>query len=257
MTYNASFLDNLSILSTSQKEQLATLSEQFSLANFLARPRLVEKLGFDFIYSSAQIEGNTYTKADTLELLEAGITAGGKKYSDAKMILNLKEAFGLMMSKNINIDLAGVKDIHKIISEGLVLKQNEGAMRNINIDGITGSSYIPLAYGEKLNDEMKYLFAVANDIKNPFEKAIYLHNNIAYLQYFEDCNKRTARAMQFAVLKNSNIMPLIIIDDDKSLYKEYRQAMIDYYESGKYDSYICFFMRCYEREFEYLKDIKK
>jgi len=31
-------------------------------------------------------------KADTLALLEYGRTAGGKKYSDAKMILNLKTA---------------------------------------------------------------------------------------------------------------------------------------------------------------------
>ncbi|HFA7438646.1 TPA: Fic family protein [Neisseria gonorrhoeae] len=30
-------------------------------------------------------------------------------------------------------------------------------------------------------------------IENPFDRAVYLHNNLAYLRYFKDCNKRTAR----------------------------------------------------------------
>ncbi|RLA06796.1 MAG: hypothetical protein DRQ51_08180 [Gammaproteobacteria bacterium] len=39
------------------------------------------------------------------------------------------------------------------------------------------------------------MFATLKLIKNPFNQAIYLHNNLAYLQYFSDSNKRLARVM--------------------------------------------------------------
>jgi len=48
-----------------------------------------------------------------------------------------------------------------------------------------------LATKEKLDDELNYLFKVSESISNPFNQALYIHNNLAYLQYFTDCNKRT------------------------------------------------------------------
>ncbi len=80
MEYNPNFLNNTNILSKSEKEEIEKLSSVFSFKDFEKSNRLVEKIGFDFIYSSAQIEGNTYTKADTLALLEDGITANAKLF---------------------------------------------------------------------------------------------------------------------------------------------------------------------------------
>lgn len=87
-------------------------------------------------------------------------------------------------------------------------------------------------------------------MKYIFEKSIYLHNNICYLQYFEDCNKITARATQFLCLINNNIMSLIMIDSNKIAYKS---SIINYYESG---DYIVFFIKIYKDKFKYLKEIK-
>lgn len=92
MLYNPNFLNNSVILSDNQKEKLEFLANEFSLNDFTNNARLIDKISFDFIYSSAQIEGNTYTKADTLALIEDGITANGKKYTDAKMIINLRNS---------------------------------------------------------------------------------------------------------------------------------------------------------------------
>lgn len=164
------------------------------------------------------------------------------------MILNLKNVFNEIMSNSFEISKNTLHDIHYIISEDLVLKNNRGTMRKCNISGITGTNYLPLPTGTKLNEEMTFLFKQYNKIKNPFERAFYLHNNICYLQYFEDCNKRTARAMQFLSMKNDGIMLLVILEDDKQIYKHYRECIIGYYETGKYDKYIEFFVENYKKE---------
>lgn len=256
MLYNPNFLNNSVILSDNQKEKLEFLANEFPLNDFTNNARLIDKISFDFIYSSAQIEGNTYTKADTLALIEDGITANGKKYTDAKMIINLRNSFNEIMRNNMEVNLNTIHFLHSIISQDLVLKQNEGAMRNGNLTGITGSSYIPLSSGERLREELKFLFSQYKNLTNPFERAIYLHNNLCYLQYFEDCNKRTARVMQFISLKNDNIMPLIILDSNKNDYSAYRNCMIEYYETGSHQNYIDFFIQMYEREMKYLAEVR-
>lgn len=255
MHYNPQFLDNLYILNSQQKQRLESLVLSFS--DFIGLQGCMEKLRFDFIYSSAQIEGNTYSKLDTLALLEEGLTAGGKKYSDAKMILNLRNAFDVILKEDLSISLETCQNLHALLSQELVSPNNCGVMRNHNITGITGTSYLPLACGDRLHTEMKHLFKQYASLGHPFERAIYLHNNLCYLQYFEDCNKRTARCMQFLSLKNDNKIPLVLVEDNSTLYKQYRGALITYYERGDHQEYLDFFIKTYEREVEFLREVQE
>lgn len=257
MQYNPDYLNNINILDDKTKEKLAKISANFSMKDFLNGNGLIEKLGFDFVYSSSQIEGNTYTKIDTLCLIEDGITANGKLYTDAKMIMNLRKVYNEILFNDLHVSKSALHNIHATASHELVSNANCGVMRNKNITGISGTSYMPLNYGQKLNDEMEFLFSQYKKIENPFEKAIYLHNNLCYLQYFEDCNKRTARSMQFLSFKNSGIMPLIIIEDDKEIYRQYRLSVVEYYDTGNYEKYIDFFIQTYEKEFEFLNQVPK
>ena len=255
--YNPKFLEITNIFSQNELEILDSLQKDMKLAYFMESRSLCEKFGFDFIYSSAQIEGNTYTKAETLTLLEMGITAGGKKHTDAIMVLNLRNAFDMIMRGFATINKETSHTIHATIVKDLVQDKNLGTMRQSNIDGISGCNYVPLPYGERLYAEMEHLLKVSQSIENPFNKALYLHNNIAYLQYFEDCNKRTTRSIEFLSLKNDNIMPLVITKDNKEVYTQYRASLIEYYESGKYDLSKEFFIQNYQLMkgyFEYSKN---
>ena len=204
MEYNPKFLNNDIILNDKDKKELYNLSSKFPLNNFLTDANLIDKISFDFIYSSAQIEGNSYTKSDTLALLNDGITANGKLYTDAKMIINLCNGLNEVLANDTEVNLYSLHFLHNILADELVSKQNQGGMRLTNITGITGCSYLPLPTSTRLKTEMEFLFQKYNSIKDPFDRAIYLHNNLYYLQYFEDCNKRTARIMQFISLKNYN-----------------------------------------------------
>jgi len=231
---------------------LESINQKLSLELFLNKKGLVEKLGFDFIYTSVQIEGNTYTKADTLALLDYGRTAGGKKYSDAKMILNLKAAYDKYISYESCVSLDTLKDFHYIVSNELVREDERGVVRQGSIDGIKGSDYIPLAHPQKLDSEIKYLFKIYKTIQNPYDKALYLHNNLAYLQYFRDCNKRTARIMLNISLKESKKMILIPREE---FISEYIDGVLEYYNSGKYTKSKQFFINNYQKVVKVLNGI--
>jgi len=87
MYYNPDTLNYKPIFTQAETDALDKMNSTFSLKTFLASQNLVEKFGFDFVYTSAKIEGNSYTKADALTLLDYGLTVGGKRDSEAKMLI--------------------------------------------------------------------------------------------------------------------------------------------------------------------------
>ncbi|MFD2880310.1 hypothetical protein ACFTAO_37220 [Paenibacillus rhizoplanae] len=96
--YDPERLNKFPQLTETQSKQLQEASLRYPLESFLMNYRNVEEIGIDFVYSSAKLEGNTYSKVDTINLLKMGITAGGKLYSDAQMILNLRDAYNFVLT---------------------------------------------------------------------------------------------------------------------------------------------------------------
>jgi len=77
-----------------------------------------------------------------------------------------------------------------------------------------------------------------------------LHNNLAYLQYFKDCNKRTARVMLNVSLKSDNKMIYIPTGENISIYLK---AITSYYETGKYDQSKEHFITSYQNVVDKIK----
>jgi Fic family protein len=242
ITYNPNYLDNTDIFTPNEIKFLEELNQKVSLEKFLNNKSYIDKFGLDFIHTSALIEGNTYDKLDTQALIEYGRTAGGKKYSDAKMILNLRDAYNIFITQDLKPSKQTLKDLHYILS---------AEMKEVTI---TGGNYIPLATKEKLEDELNYLFKISDTIKNPFNKALYIHNNLAYLQYFTDCNKRTARLMLNVVLKDT--LNMIYIPDEQSV-KEYLESIVTYYETGNYTLFKKYFINSYKKVIEMIVEVEQ
>ena len=244
--YNPTFLDNTDIFSEEELNELENLNKKVSLSKFLSNKSYIDKFGMDFIHTSAKIEGNTYDKHDTYTLLEYGRTAGGKKYSDAKMILNMKSAYDTFIREDLKVSKETLKDIHYVLSDEMVAP-NERAMPRDSEVTIKASSYVPLATKEKLDDELNYMLKKYETIDNSFNKALYIHCNLAYLQYFKDCNKRTARMMLNISLKSSDKM-LYIPNEEK--IGEYLRAIVEYYETGSYRKFKRYFIDAYRETIE-------
>ncbi len=252
-TYNPNYLDNTDIWTPNEIKLLEELNQKVSLKKFLHNKSYIDKFGLDFIHTSALIEGNTYDKLDTQALIQYGRTAGGKKYSDAKMILNLRDAYDIFITQDLKPSKQTLKDLHYILSAEMVAHNQRATPRDKEV-AITGCDYIPLASKEKLEDELNYLFKISDTIKNPFDKALYIHNNLAYLQYFADCNKRTARVMLNVVLKDSSNM--IYIPDDENV-KEYLKSIVSYYETGDYTLFKNYFIDSYKKVIEMIAKIER
>ena len=253
IAYNPKYLDNIDIFTDKEIELLNELNQKVSLEKFLNNKSYIDKFGLDFIHTSALIEGNTYDKLDTHALIEYGRTAGGKKYSDAKMILNLRDAYAIFITQDLKPSKKTLKDLHYILSAEMVAENRRAVPRDSEVM-ITGCNYIPLATKEKLEDELNYLFKVSDTIENPFNKALYVHNNLAYLQYFTDCNKRTARLMLNVVLKES--LNMIYIPDEESV-KEYLKSIVTYYETGNHTLFKKYFINSYKKVIEMIVEIEE
>lgn len=239
MLYNPDFVSFKPILSPEDKQVLHTLSAAYPLVTFRGDARNYEEMSVDFVYTSAKIEGNTYDRIDTDNLLRLGITAGNKRYSDAVMLVNLRDAFAQVMciEPNVKFDVDYICDLHKILMVNLLLPHQQGLVR---VDGVTigASVYEPMVDAARLKTEVKFILNEADKYDDPFEKSIYLHCNLAYLQFFKDGNKRSARMMQTAALVQGGVLPLFFNDTSVA---EYKRATVNYYESGKYDSYVSLF----------------
>jgi Fic family protein len=120
--------------------------------------------------------------------------------------------------------------VHQILSDELVEDEERGSVRQRGVT-IRGTNYLPLSDAILLDQEMDRLFEIYKTIENPYDKALYLHNNIAYLQYFIDVNKRTARLMMNVSLKAEGKMILVPQEEYISIYVG---SILEYYEQGSY-----------------------
>ncbi|NEW60158.1 Fic family protein [Sulfurovum sp. bin170] len=251
--YNPNFLEKTEIFTIEELQLLDKLNREVSLSSFLTNRSFVDKFGMDFIHTSARIEGNTYDRHDTHTLLEYGRTAGGKRYSDAKMILNMRDAYEKFIDEDLEVTKETLKDLHYILSNEMVAENERAVPRDEEV-AIKGSNYTPLATKEKLDDELNYMFKKYKSIKNPFDKALYIHCNLAYLQYFKDCNKRTARMMLNVALKSEDKM--LYIPDEKRI-REYLVSIVEYYESGDYSKFREYFIATYRDTVEMIVAMRK
>lgn len=250
MKYNPQFSSYRPILSEQDKTYLLKLSQHYPLDTFKADSRNFEEAIVDFVYTSGKIEGNTYSRLDTDNLLRLGYTAGGKLYSDAIMLMNLRAGFLDVMAVDENTVFDGdfVADLHKTLMKDLLPAFEQGIVRTSGVL-IGGTQYSPLAEPQGLKTEQKVILQTATQYENAFEQAIYLHCNTAYLQYFRDGNKRTARLLQTAALVKNGVLPLFFSD---TLITEYKAALINYYETGQYQPYVDFFKQNYRLSIERL-----
>jgi len=243
MIFNPSFLEYKPIFSQKELTILEDINKNISLKSFLKNKNLVEKFGFDFVYTSAKIEGNTYSKADTLTLIDYGKTAGGKDYSDAKMLINLNKAFKFILNDDCIINKHKIRTLHHILSDELVEDEERGSVRKKGVL-IKGSDYVPLSDSTTLESELDRLLSIAKTISNPYDKALYIHNNLAYLQYFADVNKRTARTVLNLSLMCDGKMLLIPSEEYITLYIE---GILDYYEKADVTKSKEFFIQSYQK----------
>lgn len=207
---------------------------------------ILGRLLVDLSWASSKLEGNTYSRLDTQNLIEFGQVAKGKGAIETQMILNHKAAIEMLMEDvdEVGFDAFTFKNLHAVLSQDLMRDpQASGRLRRRPVD-ISGTVFHPLAMPQVLEDCFALLLEKAAAIPDPFEQAFFLMVQLPYLQPFEDVNKRVSRIGANIPLIKHNLCPLSFIDVPERAYVE---GTLGVYELNQIELLRDVFVWAYER----------
>lgn len=190
--------------------------------------KIFRRMLIDLSYNSARLEGNTYTIADTEQLLLQGVSATGKLDEERIMILNHKEAIRYLVENvaSLKLDEETIRTLHYLLADSLIAPGMAGQIRDEGIR-VSGTTYVPLEGKGRLQRLLDEVLHKARAIEDCFEQSFFLLGHLAYLQAFVDVNKRTSRLASIIPLIINDYIPQSFIDVDKD---DYLKAMICFYE---------------------------
>ncbi len=202
---------------------------------------MLDRLLIDLSWASSHLEGNTYTRLDTRELIEHG-----KAAIETQMILNHKAAIELLVE---NADTAAfnrytVLNLHSTLSENLLPNPaDEGRLRQHAVE-IAKSVYRPLTVPVQIGEMLDVMLDKAGRILDPFEQSFFVMVHLPYLQPFADANKRTSRLAANLPLIRSNLCPLTFLDVSEQAYS---RATLGVYEMTRTELLRDLYVWAYER----------
>ncbi|VAW88003.1 Huntingtin interacting protein E-like protein [hydrothermal vent metagenome] len=253
VAYQQDFLDayqpnKTSYLPESLRRQLRKMgnTEQAQLPAGTYSRAILNRLLIDLSWASSHLEGNTYTRLDTQELIENGQVAQGKEAIETQMILNHKAAIELLVD---NVDSIGFNrytllNLHSALSENLLPNPaDEGRVRQHRVE-IGKSVFQPLSIPTRIGEVLDIVLEKANQISDPFEQSFFVMVHIPYLQPFADVNKRTSRLLANLPLIRANLCPLTFLDVPE---RAYSRAILGVYELTRIELLRDLYVWAYER----------
>lgn len=232
VTYQRTFVDNYvpnqtSLLPTSLA---TTLMEEGRMrgqqpAGTYAR-KVLEPLLIDLSWSSSRLEGNRYSLLATEQLFKSGATGGDL---DAVMLLNHKAAIEFMVDTvpTYGLTTPVIQNLHALLMQDLLADPSGLGTIRQKVVNISDTTYLPSQAPSLLGEMLESILEKARQIKNPVESAFFLWVNLAYLQPFDDGNKRTSRLAANVPLMLYNSAPLSFLDVDA---RDYAHAIMGVYE---------------------------
>ena len=194
--------------------------------------QILDRLLIDLSWASSRLEGNTYTRLDTQNLIAFGQVAEGKDQREAQMILNHKGAIEMLVedAETIGFNRYTVQNLHALLADDLLPDPDAaGRLRSILVS-ISGTTYQPTG--------------IPQIIEDPFEQAFFVMVHIPYLQPFEDVNKRVSRLAANIPLIKRNLAPLSFVDVPE---RDYVDGILGVYELNRVDLLRDLFAWAYER----------
>lgn len=188
--------------------------------------QVLEPLLIDLSWSSSRLEGNRYSLLATEELFRRGTTPGD---ADAVMLLNHKRAIEFLVDAvpEYGLTSALLRNLHALLLQDLLADADSLGTIRRKVVQISDTVYVPTQVPLLLEEMFDLMLDKARRIKNPVEAAFFLWVHLAYLQPFEDGNKRTSRLAANVPLMLYNCAPLSFNEVEPL---DYAQAMVGVYE---------------------------
>ncbi len=215
------------------------------LAGTFARD-ILDRLLIDLSWASSLLEGNTYSLLDTERLIRAGEVGAGKNAKETQMILNHKAAIELLVNSanEIGVNRFTICNLHALLAENLLDNPQDAGRLRVSPVGVAGTTYLPTAIPQLIEEMFALLLAKAVAIRDPFEQALFLMVQLPYLQPFVDVNKRTSRLAANIPLIQRNLAPLSFVGVPAQAYTDGALAV---YEFNRVELLRDVFVWAYER----------
>ncbi len=217
---------------------------------------MMNRLLIDLSWASSHLEGNTYSRLDTRELIEHGKVAQGKASIETQMILNHKSAIELLVenAETVALNRYTILNLHSALSENLLTNPaDEGRIRQHAVE-IGKSVYRPLSAPQQIDEALDLLLDKANRITDPFEQSFFMMVHLPYLQPFADMNKRTSRLAANLPLFRENLCPLTFLDVPEQAYS---RSILGLYELTRVELLRDLYVWAYERSTQEYLAIKQ
>lgn len=189
--------------------------------------KVLEQLLIDLAWHSSRLEGNRMSLLDTKVLFARG--HADEDDIDALMLLNHKDAIEFVVDAvpEYGITEAVIRNIQAMLMQGLLANPDALGKSRRTVVTITDSVYVPMQLPQVLDEMLALIVEKMRNIKNPIEAAFFVWVTIAYLQPFEDGNKRTSRLCANLPLLLQNCAPLSFLDVEQA---DYALAVLGVYE---------------------------
>ena len=208
--------------------------------------KIYDRLLIDLSWNSSRLEGNTYSLLETERLLELGEMAVGKDAHETQMILNHKAAIELLVDQveETGFNRYTILNLHALLSDNLLADPRaSGRLRMVPVS-ISGTVYHPLEIPQLLEERFAQLLDTAAAIRDPFEQSFFALLHLAYLQAFEDVNKRVSRLAANIPLIRANLCPVSFVDVPERAYID---GILGVYELNRIELLRDVFVWAYER----------
>lgn len=235
--FNTSIFSTLSdnaddLFTKIELDQIKALTKTYRANRSKLSPVIIkkefERLTIELAWKSSKIEGNTYSLLDTETLLKTGIIDSKHSYAEVQMLLNHKEALNYIIEQPSSYEELNLKKLTEL-QNLIVNRLHVDTQIRKRLVGITGTNYKPLDNEFQIKEALENSCKLINHCSEPIVKALYALVLLAYIQAFEDGNKRTSRIVTNAILMAHDYCPLSYRSIDIG---EYKEAILLFYEQN-------------------------
>lgn len=208
-------------------ERIALLKERFSelrpSRTEQMPPDLQRSYDIELTYTSNAIEGNTLTLGETAELIEHGVTVGGKALKDHLEAVDHFDAVQWMRRLATGpepLDENVITELHRrIVARS---RPEIAGLYSRHTRRIVGSSMI-FPNPMKIPALMERLGHRLSEADDRPATAFEMHYRLVTIHPFDDGNGRTARMLMNLLLVRGGYVPVAIRLEDRH---EYREALM-------------------------------
>ena len=173
----------------------------------------------EYAHNSTAIEGNTLTLMETKQVLEDGISVGGKDLRELYEVVNHRNAYRYIkrcIEQKEPLSEKIVKDIHAILMDHIF---TGGIYRNVDVY-ISGAQHTPPS-PDAMYRQIKNFYAdlsLKGQTFNAIELAAWTHAEFVRIHPFPDGNGRTSRLIMNYQLLANGFPAVSIAKEDRLVY---------------------------------------